>query len=109
MPDAPVKNGRGGWLLNHVGGRFALMAVEAKLPQETPPCVERIVVTHDPGRGGDNADTILLDTEGLVTARYGAGMVYLIRPDQHIAARFGDATPAKIGTAMARATGKSAG
>jgi 3-(3-hydroxy-phenyl)propionate hydroxylase len=109
MPDAPVQNGRGGWLLNHVGGRFALMAVEAELPQETPPCVERIVVTHDPGRGGDNADTILLDTEGLVTARYGAGMVYLIRPDQHIAARFCDATPVKIGTAMARATGKSAG
>jgi 3-(3-hydroxy-phenyl)propionate hydroxylase len=109
MTDAPVKNGRGGWLLNHVGGRFALMAVEAELPQETPPCVERIVVTHDPRRGGDNADTVLLDTEGLVTARYGAGMVYLIRPDQHIAARFGDATPAKIGTAMARATGKSAG
>jgi 3-(3-hydroxy-phenyl)propionate hydroxylase len=107
MPDAPVRNGKGRWLLNHVGGRFAMMAVEAELPEETPPCVERIVVARDPGRGGDNADTILLDTEGLAAARYGTGMVYLVRPDQHIAARFRDATPAKIAAALARATGRA--
>jgi 3-(3-hydroxy-phenyl)propionate hydroxylase len=66
--------------------------------------VERVVITRDAGRRA-NADTILLDIEGLATARYGAGMVYLVRPDQHIAARFRDATPAKIAAALARATG----
>ncbi|HVW56703.1 MAG TPA: FAD-dependent oxidoreductase, partial [Rhizobiaceae bacterium] len=106
MPDAPVGNGKSGWLLNHVGGRFALMAVEAELPEETPEGVERIVVTRDPGRRA-NADTILLDTEGLATARYGIGMVYLVRPDQHIAARFRDAAPAKITAALARARGRA--
>jgi 3-(3-hydroxy-phenyl)propionate hydroxylase len=105
MPDAPVKNSEGSWLLNHLGGRFALMAVEAELPKETPEGVNRIVVTRDPGRRPANAETILLDREGLATARYGAGMVYLVRPDQHIAARFRDATPAKIAAALARATG----
>ena len=54
-----------------------------------------------------NADRILLDTEGLATARYGVGMVYLVRPDQHIAARFRDAAPAKITAALARARGRA--
>jgi 3-(3-hydroxy-phenyl)propionate hydroxylase len=107
MPDAPVENGRGAWLLNHVGGRFALMAVEAELPDETPAGVERLVVTRDPARRRANADTILLDAEGLATARYGAGMIYLVRPDQHIAARFSDAAPEKIAAALARATGRA--
>jgi 3-(3-hydroxy-phenyl)propionate hydroxylase len=107
MPDAPVKNSKGRWLLDHVGGRFALMAVEAELPEETPEGVERIVVTRDLERRGVDADTILLDTEGLATARYGAGAVYLVRPDQHIAARFRDGTPAKVAAALARATGRA--
>jgi 3-(3-hydroxy-phenyl)propionate hydroxylase len=105
MPDAPVGNGKGKWLLNRVGGRFALMAVEAELPEETPAGLERIFITRD-AAGRRNADQILLDTEGLVAARYGVGMSYLIRPDQHIAARFRDATPAKIAAALARATGR---
>jgi 3-(3-hydroxy-phenyl)propionate hydroxylase len=50
---------------------------------------------------------MLLDTEGLATARYGAGMVYLVRPDQHIAACFRDATLAKIAAALARAKGRA--
>jgi 3-(3-hydroxy-phenyl)propionate hydroxylase len=83
------------------------MAVEAELPEETPEGVNRIVVTRDPGRRPANAETILLDAEGLATARYGEGMVYLVRPDQHIAARFRDAGPAKIVAALARATGRT--
>jgi 3-(3-hydroxy-phenyl)propionate hydroxylase len=106
MPDAPV--GEDGWLLNQVGGRFALMAVEAELPEETPEGVERIAVTRDPAsRAG--VDTILPDSKGLAVARYGTSMVYLVRPDQHIAARFRDATPARIATALARATGRRVG
>jgi 3-(3-hydroxy-phenyl)propionate hydroxylase len=106
MPDAPVGSGKGGWLLNHVGGRFTMLAVEAELP-ETPEGVERIVVTRDPARRGATGDTVLLDTEGLAAARYGAGTVYLVRPDQHIAARFRHAAPAKIAAAMARAKGRA--
>jgi 3-(3-hydroxy-phenyl)propionate hydroxylase len=107
MPDAPVGNAKGGWLLNHLGGRFALMAVEAELPEETPAGVDRIFLTRDPVRCSADADTILMDTEGLATLRYGAGMVYVVRPDQHIAARLRHATRAKIAAALARATGRS--
>jgi 3-(3-hydroxy-phenyl)propionate hydroxylase len=107
MPDAPVTNTKGGWLLNHLGGGFAMMAVEAELPEETPAGMERVVITRDAARGA-TASTILLDTEGLATARYGAGMIYLVRPDQHIAARFRDVTPVKIAAALARAMGEAA-
>jgi 3-(3-hydroxy-phenyl)propionate hydroxylase len=69
--------------------------------------VDRIVVTRNPRRRRANVDTILLDTEGLATARYGEGMIYLVRPDQHIAARLHDATPAKVAAALARATGRA--
>jgi 3-(3-hydroxy-phenyl)propionate hydroxylase len=105
MPDAPV--GKGVWLLNHVGGRFALMAVEAELPDEVPAGIDRIFISREPANC-INADTVLLDANGLVAGRYGAGVVYLLRPDQHIAARFQDAAPEKIANALARATGRAA-
>jgi 3-(3-hydroxy-phenyl)propionate hydroxylase len=42
----------------------------------------------------------------LARARYGGtpGVTYLIRPDQHIAARFSHHDPAALGRALARAT-----
>ncbi len=105
MPDAPVKiNGTSGWLLNHLDGRFALMAVEADLPDDTPVELKRIVVTGDPARR-TNALT-LFDCEGRIAQRYGAGMTYLVRPDQHVAARFFPSTRDAIADALARAMGR---
>jgi 3-(3-hydroxy-phenyl)propionate hydroxylase len=43
----------------------------------------------------------------MATARYGAGMVYLVRPDQHIAARFREVSPGGITAALARAKGRA--
>ncbi|HWK13948.1 MAG TPA: FAD-dependent oxidoreductase [Rhizobiaceae bacterium] len=105
MPDAPVANGAAGWLLNHVGDRFAVMAVEAELP-ETPEGVDRILVTADRSRRANGATT-LIDAEGMVAARYGAGNIYLLRPDQHVAARFADPDTADIAAALARAMGEA--
>ncbi|MCV0395511.1 MAG: FAD-dependent oxidoreductase [Rhizobiaceae bacterium] len=103
MPDAPV--GDGDWLLNHFGGRFAVMAVEADIPDGVPPGLDRILVTADRSRGIDGV-TVLFDAEGLVAARYGAGNVYLVRPDQHVAARLEAATRERVKAALARATGR---
>jgi len=106
MPDAPVENGAAGWLLNHVGGRFAVLAVETDLP-ETPQGVDRIVVTGDRDRRVKDA-TVLTDTEGLVAARYGTGNVYLLRPDQHVAARFAAPRAGDVAKALMRAKGGAA-
>ena len=49
-----------------------------------------------------------MDSHGLLAARYGlaSGVVYLIRPDQHVAARLKDPTTADLASALARANGR---
>jgi hypothetical protein len=45
-----------------------------------------------------------LPADGVAAERYGArdGSAYLIRPDQHVAARFAAPTPEAVGAALAR-------
>lgn len=109
-PDAPVLrpgSGKPDWLLRHLGGRgFTLLVFEgpdtAATAMAAPPAagvaVVRVARQEAPGA--------LWDHSGLAWSRYGApsgGGVLLIRPDQHIAARFGSPSPAEIGEALDRA------
>jgi 3-(3-hydroxy-phenyl)propionate hydroxylase len=50
--------------------------------------------------------TVLADTQGLVARRYDAkpGTAYLVRPDQHVAARWRAVDPTRVRAAVARAT-----
>jgi 3-(3-hydroxy-phenyl)propionate hydroxylase len=97
--DAPVVNGnRPDWLLRHLGGDFTLLvfgdapAWAADLPLQT------VVV----GEGG-----LLRDVEGWARRRYDAqpGTAYLIRPDQHVCARWRTPTHALVTRALRRAQG----
>lgn len=95
-PDAPVADAEGhaGFLLDHLGGDFRLLAVgDVAVPEGLDLAVVRVA-----GAG-------LADRDGLVAARYGEGVLYLVRPDQHVAARFQAPTRAAILVAFARATG----
>ncbi len=105
MVDAPVQNGETGWLLNHVGAGFTVMAVEADLPDAVPDAFAKLFVTRDLSRRVNGAAT-LIDCDGIVADRYGEGMIYLIRPDQHVAARFASAEGHRIAAAFERATGR---
>lgn len=105
MLDAPVENGKAGWLLNHVGEGFAVMAVETEPPAEIPAGVRRLTVTRDRSGRANEAMT-LIDGAGLVAERYGVGMTYLIRPDQHIAAVLDSAQSGQLAGALRRATGR---
>ncbi len=107
MPDAPVANGGGRWLLPHFGDGFALMAIEAELPGRLPEGVRPVVVSRE-ADSRSNAAAFLHDVEGLVAERYGAGNLYLIRPDQHVAARFATPDDDAVAAAYARATGEAA-
>lgn len=102
MSDAPVA---GGWLLDQFGGRFAVMAVEADLPDGLPAEIDRILVTADRSRRDDK--TTLIDADGLVAKRYGSGTIWLVRPDQHLAARFDRPSATEIVAACERARGKA--
>ena len=66
---------------------------------------QRVCVGSPSARRGD-----IEDPQGLVTARYGGapGVVYLIRPDQHVAARFINPSAAAIAEALHRANGNDA-
>lgn len=96
--DAPIKiSGQDSWLLNHIGGAFTLL------------CFGSAPVSHvDFGRVQAKVLEVgkdIEDSKNLLAQRYDAqpGTVYLIRPDQHVAARWRVFDESKISQALARA------
>ena len=113
MDDAPVRvAGQDAWLLDQLGNRFVLMVfvegaqgldpaqrTSLQALAQAPIPVQLLTV----GRGGD-----VDDPQGLVARRYDAqpGTAYLVRPDQHVAARWRHVDMAAVQAALARATGQ---
>ncbi len=95
--DAPIaRNGKAGWLLNLLGGGFTLLCFgDAPEPLEVGGVTVGVLTA---GRDFE-------DTEGLVARRYDGrpGTVYLVRPDQHVAARWRAFDAAKVDAAVNRA------
>jgi len=107
--DAPVRGARGDWLLGYLGGpRFTLLAfgavpqaAVAELAAAPIPCaVVQVGGAADPGVEG------VEDHEGLVARRYEGrpGTCFLVRPDQHVCARWRSFDLARVRAAIARAT-----
>ncbi|MDR6289365.1 MULTISPECIES: FAD-dependent oxidoreductase [Inquilinus] len=95
-PDARLADDTGAatFLLDHLGDGFVLLAVGAVVvPGEAGLPVLRV------GAGGFG------DPEGDAAARYGEAL-YLIRPDQHVAARLTGASVEDLRAALARARGE---
>jgi 3-(3-hydroxy-phenyl)propionate hydroxylase len=104
--DAPVRHaGRAAWLLNVLNtlhgpaGGFTLLCFGERPAMEG--VAEGRLVARVLSVGDDVADE-----QGLLTQRYDAkpGTVYLIRPDQHVAARWRALDAAKVRAALRRAT-----
>ena len=119
MDDGPVlENGVKGWLLNKVGKQFfalyfaddpnvldaATIATLSNLSNGHIP-VQALVISSQPGKVAGGISTVE-DPSGVVAQRYDAqpGTVYLLRPDQHVAARWRKLDSEKIKAAVARAT-----
>ncbi|MCY1126501.1 FAD-dependent oxidoreductase [Frigidibacter sp. RF13] len=96
--DAPIRvGGKDGWLLGLLGERFTLLSFGTKVaPVDAGPFSPNLLVA-----GKDFHDTL-----GHATERYDGkeGAVYLIRPDQHVAARWRTFDAEKVRTAIGRAT-----
>ncbi|MBB6561440.1 3-(3-hydroxy-phenyl)propionate hydroxylase [Acidovorax soli] len=95
--DAPVQHGgRSGWLLRTLGPDFTLL-VFGKAPAwaSALPQVTLLQVGTD-----------VLDTQGLLAKRLDAqpGTAYLVRPDQHVCARWRTLDEAAVHAALATAT-----
>jgi len=107
--DAPVQvDGHAGWLLDHLGGRFDLLLFDAddadvrELVSGLGDAVRIVRITSSGAVQGP-----LIDFEGHAEHRYDArpGTAYLLRPDQHIAARWRSPTVDGVRAALARAQG----
>jgi len=104
--DAPIRtNGEDSWLLEALGGGFTLLVIGAGATDRDMH-VDAGVHTPELIVAGRDFE----DSKGLVSQRYdaGEGAVYLIRPDQHIAARWRSFDPDRIRTALIRATAGAA-
>ncbi len=115
MDDAPVQvNGQNAWLLDQVGQGFVCLLfadaapsadVLAQLQSGKLPVTPLIVAS----RGLDVPGVkVIVDAQGLVARRYDGqtGTTYLLRPDQHVAARWRQFDSQRVQQAVARATGQ---
>jgi 3-(3-hydroxy-phenyl)propionate hydroxylase len=125
LPDAPVQHsGQDGWLLRHTGGGFMLLMFEtspaslgaaqrtliAALAAWVPPVRAVLVCEHDGPTAALPAGTLLLvDHRRRAAQRLDAspGSAVLLRPDQHLAARWRVPTPGAVQAALQRACGQA--
>ena len=109
--DAPVSiDGADAWFLNQLGDRFVgiYFSDDGSAPAELNSVgsdrvpVETIIVSRTNSGNGHIADS-----NGLLHRHYDArpGTYYLVRPDQHVAARWREFNREKVFRAMERATG----
>ncbi|HRO81155.1 MAG TPA: FAD-dependent oxidoreductase [Alicycliphilus denitrificans] len=118
MDDAPVGGGQGSWLLNHMDTQFQLLyyvqdaselgaaQAHALAALADAPIGVRATVVAARGRAPAPLAT-LIDAQGAIRQRYDMqdGTCYLLRPDQHVAARWRSFDAARVRAAVARATG----
>jgi len=127
MDDAPVQvAGQDAWLLDQVGNRFACLLFADAVPsaevlaqlnalqaprESAPPRANVPPVPVTPLIVAPRAFEVpgvkvLVDTQGWVAKRYDGqdGTTYLLRPDQHVAARWRQLDSAKVQQALVLAT-----
>lgn len=121
MDDAPVGSSNAPWLLNHMQSTFQLLYFVDDASAITPEQAQTLsalaqadipvhtLVVAKQGQAPATLPTVL-DAQGTIAQRYDmqSGTCYLLRPDQHVAARWRKLDSAKVQAAVQRATGQSA-
>jgi 3-(3-hydroxy-phenyl)propionate hydroxylase len=115
MDDAPVQvNGQDAWLLDQVGKGFqCLLFVDAAPSADTLATLQALkqgavpvdTLIVSPLALSVPGWTVVVDAQGWMAKRYDAqtGTAYLLRPDQHVLARWRQFNPAAVQAAVARA------
>ncbi|WP_367065447.1 FAD-dependent oxidoreductase [Oryzisolibacter sp. LB2S] len=120
MDDAPVQGGRGSWLLAGMDSQFQLLyyvedagSLDAATVQSLAALADApipVLATVVAARGQAPAPLpTLIDAQEAIRSRYDMqhGTCYLLRPDQHVAARWRQLDAAQVRAAVARATGNA--
>jgi 3-(3-hydroxy-phenyl)propionate hydroxylase len=110
--DAPVAGPRGGWLLGYLDAGFALLCFGSAVPADAVRSLARdgIACTVVQVGGAPASGACLIeDSEGLAAKRYDArpGTCYLLRPDQHVCARWRAFDLGAVRAAILRASAQS--
>ncbi|MFN9391503.1 MAG: FAD-dependent oxidoreductase [Betaproteobacteria bacterium] len=122
LTDAPVRRlGREDWLLACTGGCFDALLFASALDAQVAAEVRRLGAARETGArlsvvvpagtrpeaAGFDGVQVLEDAQGLVASRLGAapGTLVLLRPDQHLAARWKHWNPGAVRLALRRAQG----
>ena len=110
--DAPVAGPRGDWLLGYLEDGFTLLTFGAALPADAVAALARDPIPCAVVQVGGTqvAGTCLVsDKAGLLWQRYDAkpDTCYLLRPDQHVCARWRTFDLARVHAAIERATGNT--
>jgi len=111
--DAPVAGPRGGWLLGYLDAGFALLCFGSSVPAEAVRSLARdgiACTVVQVGGAPANGACLIEDSEGLAVKRYDArpGTCYLLRPDQHVCARWRAFELGAVRAAIARASAQPA-
>ena len=125
LDDAPVRcGGRESWLLSHCGEGFVLLvfagqgwAEQGRAPLDAllrlglptaAAALLRVVLVQPAGAVPEPGLTCLEDVLGFARQRCGAadGTALLLRPDQHVAARWPSLNALAVAQALARACGQ---
>jgi 3-(3-hydroxy-phenyl)propionate hydroxylase len=122
MDDAPVQAaGRDAWLLQHTGQHFVLMLfcddaqqLDAAQREAIRTLAQDRIAVHTllvarRAAAGAAAAPLVVDVKGLAAQRFDAraGTAYLLRPDQHVAARWRALDAQAVRGAVARATAQA--
>jgi len=121
--DAPIQvASKDDWWLAQLRGDFTLALFSGAQPPDnrTQQALQRLLLAPIPVKPllicapphlaayADCLLPVICDSQGFLAQRYDArdGACYLIRPDQHIAARWRSYEPAAVADALARSTGR---
>ena len=121
MDDAPMQcDGEAVWLIDCVGGAFQCLVFVDDLTQIDASTRQSLLALRDASvsiepvliskrAGAFEGMRVLVDVQGLFAKRYDAqsGSVWLIRPDQHIAARWRSFALQAVEQALCVAIGSS--
>jgi 3-(3-hydroxy-phenyl)propionate hydroxylase len=119
-PDAPIFKGENPrWFLSELGNEFTgilfsdgrpldaiIASALARLSNQAVPVKSIVVVPKGAGPKVPAGITAVEDADGLLAERYDGrpGTFYLLRPDQHVCARWREFDEQRVRAAMARAT-----
>ena len=114
-PPANVRLGADDFLLDHLGGGFDLLVFGATVPADVQAAAKHWqakglklrVLLIGQGASAQGADACLPDPEGRARARWGvatSGAAYLLRPDQHVCARWMTLDAHRLNAALKQAT-----